>query len=130
MPVATFLRDKWMEYAVTTGDVATARPTAWHVALHSDDPGASGAANEISGSSYARVDVTADVSLTSGVATVDVSVVFPTVTSTGYDVTHVSLWSATSAGNCLFYGALAIPKSLAVGEAAVFATGELSFTVV
>jgi hypothetical protein len=124
--VADWLEDEWIKYAFTTTAMGT-RPTEWHVALHTGAPGDDGAANEVSGSSYARVSTTwtqVDNTVSNAAA-----VTFPTVTSAGYTVTHFSVWDDDTAGNCLYVGPLVLSKALAVGEAGNFAIGELILSV-
>jgi hypothetical protein len=124
--ITDYLETEWMKYAFTTTSMGT-RPTAWYVALHTADPTETGATAEVSGSSYARVSATwsQTVNVVSNVA----AITFPTVTSAGYTVTHFSVWDASTSGNCLFKGALAVGKALAVGEAANFAIGELILSI-
>jgi hypothetical protein len=127
MPASTYLRGEWMKYGFTTAAMGT-RPTAWHVSLHTADPGGTGA-SEVSGSSYARVNATALLSRTGSQVTNTGPISFPTVTGSPYTATHGGVWDASTVGNFLFSGALAVPKVLAVGDAGVFATGELLLDV-
>lgn len=128
MPASTYLRGEWMKYGFTATAMGT-RPTEWWVALHDDDPTAAGTANEISGSGYGRVEVTSDLQRTDSVVDNTAPITFATVITTGYDVLYASIWDDETAGNCLFYGALEVPKSLDVGDALVFATGEFVLDV-
>lgn len=123
---ADYLESEWMKYAFTATAMGT-RPTTWYVALHSADPTDVGNVGEISGSSYARTSTTW--TQTAGQVVNAASITFPTVTSSGYTVAYFSVYDASTAGNCLFQGALAVAKSLAVGEAATFAAGELILAV-
>lgn len=128
MPASTYLRNEYQKYGFSATAMGT-RPTVWYVALHTADPGAAGTANEVAGSSYARTSMgTPTVSGSS--VTNPGAVTFPTVTAAGYTVTHASIWDASAAGNCLFYGALSVAKALAVGDALVFATGELALNLI
>lgn len=130
MPATTYLRGEYQKYGFTTAAMGT-RPTAWYVALHTADPTAAGTANEVTGSGYARVVATATLTRTgSQVQNTAGSVSFPTVITTGYTVTHASIWDALTTGNCLYYGALAVAKVLAVGDALVFATNEILLDLV
>jgi hypothetical protein len=124
--ITNYLETEWMKYAFTNTAMGT-RPTAWYVALHTADPGETGATAEVSGSSYARQSTT----FTQTVNEVenDAPISFPTVTGSPYTVTHVSVWDAVSGGNCLYKGALTVSKALAVGEAGNFAIGELILNI-
>lgn len=127
MPLSSYLAAEVAKYAFVTGSAA-AEPTAWYVGLHSADPGLTGT-SEISGSAYARQGSIAFTRTGGVVKNTGVAITFPTVTTTGYTVTHVSVWDASSTGNLLITGALAVPKTLAVGEALSFASDELILTV-
>lgn len=128
MPASTYLRTEWMKYGFSASAMGT-RPSAWHIALHTADPGAAGTANEVSGSGYTRISMGTPTVAASQVTNAG-AITFPTVTDTPYTVTHASVWDAATAGNALFYGTLSVAKALAVGDALVFATGELDLDVV
>lgn len=110
-----------------TTDVVT-RPTEWHVALHTGDPGETGAANELSGNGYARQAAT--FSTASGGATANTgNLTFGPNTTTAWGViTHLSVWDASSAGNCLRKGALSAQKTVAVGDSITLNAGDLDLT--
>jgi hypothetical protein len=111
MPASTYLRGEWMKYGFTTTAMGT-RPTAWHVSLHTADPGGTGA-SEVSGSAYARVNATALLTRSGSQVTNSAgAVTFPTVITTPYTVTHAGVWDAATVGNFLFGGALAVAKVL------------------
>lgn len=128
MPASTYLRGEFMKYGFSATAMGT-RPTAWYIALHTADPGAAGTANEVAGSSYARQSMGTP-TVTGSQVTNAGAITFPTVTSAGYNVTYASVWDAVSSGNCLFYGQLAVAKALVVGDAMVFATGELDLDLI
>lgn len=128
MPVTTYLGGEWMKYGFTTTAMGT-RPTTWHVALHDGDPSAAGTANEITDSGYARVATTDLTRSGSTVTNSTGAVTFAAIDDAEVTITHASIWDASTAGNCLFYGALAVSKTLAVGDALVFATNELELSV-
>lgn len=125
MSAATdWLEAEWIKWAFTTESMGT-RPTAWTVKLHTGDPGETGASNEVTGSGYAAqtgVTFTRSANEVSNTA----AITFPTVTTTPYTVTHVSITDGT---NVLAKGALDVSKALAVGEAFIFSIGELKFNV-
>lgn len=126
--VATFLQDAWVKYAFTAEAMGT-RPTGWAVALHTGDPTQAGSGNEVTtalDSAYIRqaVSWTRVVGVVSNAALVS----FPIVVA-GYTVTHVSVWGSAT-GDCLYVGALALPKPLAVGDTFSFPIGQLVLSVV
>jgi hypothetical protein len=104
-------------------------PTAIFLSLHTADPGATGA-SEVSGSAYARVNVTAMFSASaSGAVTNDVQIDFPEVTTSSYTATHWGLWSASSGGTYYHGGDVNPDKLHAVGSIPSFAVGELDVTI-
>jgi hypothetical protein len=124
MSAATnYLEATLLDWAFTTDSVT--RPTAWTVHLHTGDPGEVGTSNEVSGSGY--VEQSATWERTDNEIANDAAITFPTVTSSGYTVTHVSIQDGDS--NVLAKGPLDVAKALLVGEALSFATGELKFTL-
>lgn len=104
---------------------AVAQP---YVALHSADPGDTGA-NELSGNGYARQ--TATFSAPAGGQTSNSGTITFGPASGGdwAQATHVSIWDAESAGNCLYAGALTTPKTVEDGDSGQFAAGALTVTL-
>lgn len=122
MPLSTYGATQAAKLLFT--NEAAVEPSAWYVALHTSDPGLTGSA-EVAGSSYARQG-SVGLTRTNGICkNTGVPITFPTITSAGYTVSHVSVWDAASGGNCLITGALGVPKVMAVGEAVYFAPDEL-----
>jgi hypothetical protein len=109
---------------------AVTRPTAWFVALHTGDPGATGASNEVlvaTDADYIRKAVTfAAVSAGTGQCLSDGAVSW-TVNgaSAGYTVTWASIWDAATVGNCIIKGQLPVARVLAAGGVLTFAIGEV-----
>ena len=107
---------------------AATRPTAWYAALHTGDPGEAGSANEVlvgTDADYVRKSITFDdptsgqsPSLGAATWTVDAG-------SGGYTVTHLSIWDASTSGNCLIKGALPVSRSLAASQVLTFAIGDI-----
>jgi hypothetical protein len=103
-------------------------PTAIHLSLHTADPGVAGS-NEVSGSAYARQNVTASFPAASG-GTLEnnVAVVFPTVTSPAYTVTHWGLWTASTAGTYIYGGPITPNRTHAIGTVPRFEIGEIDLS--
>lgn len=102
-------------------------PATLYLALHSADPGEAGTANELSGLGYARQAMTfggATLADPSVAATTDAQ----TFTASGgsWSVTHVSIWSASTAGQALFHGAMTASKTVNDGDDLVFAIGAVT----
>jgi hypothetical protein len=120
-------------------------PATVYVGLFTAAPSDSGGGTEVSGGSYARVQVgpsdsawestqgttTAVASSGTGGATQNGSVItFPTPTANWGSVTHFGIFDASSGGNLLFHGALAQAKSVNNGDPApTFAAGALDITL-
>lgn len=83
-----------------------------HVALHSGDPGATGANNEISGGSpaYARRAITWNAAASGNL---DSSAAPEFDVPGGTTVSHWSGWTASSGGTCLVTGALSASEAFA-----------------
>lgn len=124
-------------------------PSAIYVALHTGDPGETGANNEVSTSdtNYARKQYdpgyanwegtggeTTDVdSAGTGGATQNINQITFNTPSGGTNwgsISHFSLWSAATSGTCYFYGQLTTPKTVNQGDPApYFAAGDLDVTL-
>ncbi len=115
-----------LDWLMTTG--AAVRPTAWWVALHTGDPGETGSANELSGLGYARQSETFAVVVSA--ADNDSLLTFgPNITTDWGTVSHVSIWDAVTAGNCLAKGVLAASKAVAVDDSVTIAAAVLTLTL-
>ena len=93
--------------------------SALHVGLHTASPGRGGSlAAELSGHGYARMDIAALISgiTAEGVIVLISPLTFPDPTGSGGTVTHVSLNTASSAGNMRALKALAAPYVWQIGE--------------
>jgi len=109
-----------------TAGTAT-RPTAWHVALHTGDPGVAGTANELvvgTDPDYVRKSVTF-ATPASRQALSDAAVSWTAGTTAGYNITHVSIWDAATAGNCLLAAAKPVVVAVTTGKVTTFAIGEI-----
>ena len=97
-----------------------------YLSLHTADPTDAGTGAEVTGGSYARQTIS--FSAPSGNACSNSTQVtftgMPAVT-----VTHVGIWSASTAGNLLFYGALTASKVVAAGESFAVASAALTVTL-
>jgi hypothetical protein len=110
------------------------KPTVLGVALFTVTPSDSGGGTEVTGGSYARVDVPpldanwsapdATGGLTANVA----AITFPTATADWGTVVAVGIFDATSGGNLLFWGPLTANKVVSNGDTFSFAIGALTIT--
>lgn len=112
------------------------KPTVLAVALYTAAPGEAGGGTEVSGGSYARVqrdpldaNWTA-ASSTDGLTDNAAALTYPTPSANWGVITHTGIHDATSAGNLLVYGALAVSKTVNNGDPApAFAIGAFDVTV-
>jgi hypothetical protein len=120
-------------------------PSTVYVALFTAAPSDSGGGTEVSGGSYARVQVgpsdsawestqgttTAVASSGTGGATQNGgAITFPAPTANWGVITHFGIFDASTSGNLLFHGALAQSKTVNNGDAAPsFAAGALDVTI-
>lgn len=125
--LADYAEDLVLAWLLTTG--AATRPTTWYVALHDGDPGEPGNQDELVGDGYSRQSVTFDAP--SGGATENTAqLTFGPATGAGWgSVTHVSIWDASTAGNCLYKGPLSSPVTINAGDSLVFAAGNLDVSI-
>jgi hypothetical protein len=95
-----------------------------YVKLHVGDPGENGTANAAGETTRKAASFGPS---SGGVATSDADLTWASV-STAETISHVSMWDASSGGNCLGSGALAAAKTVAVGDTFQIASGQLTFT--
>lgn len=113
-----------------TNATAPTRPTAWYVAMHTGDPGETGASNELlvgADADYVRKSVTfADPVAGSGQSLSEASVSWTAdAASAGYTVTHLSIWDSLSGGECLIKGQLPVARSMAANQTLTLSAGDL-----
>ena len=113
---------KWL----LTTDSAT-RPSAWYVALFTSDPTDAGSGTEVSGTYYARTAVTFTV--TNDTATNSGAVTFPAAGGSWGTITHIGIYSASTAGNLLFHGQVTTSKAIDSGDTFTISTSNLSITL-
>ena len=109
------------------------KPTAVYFALYTAAPSDSGGGTEVSGGSYARVQVTqADAQWNAPAAAGLIdnvnAITFTTATANWGTITHVGIHDAVSAGNLLMWGALTASKVINNGDTFEFAAGDMDIT--
>jgi len=93
--------------------VAWVEPAAFYCKLHSGDPGAAGAYNAFGDAT--RQAATFAAAQADGTIVTSADMNWTSVTAAG-DVTHVSFWSAVSAGSFIGSDVLDTPRTLAIGD--------------
>ncbi len=105
------------------GGATPTRPTTRYLALHTADPTETGSTGELSGSGYSRQAITFGAA-SSGSASNTSTHTF-TATGSWGTVTHFSIWDASTAGNCLYKGALTTSRTVATGESLTVASAAI-----
>ena len=134
---SNYLEEKTLKHIlqnVSTNGAAYTAPTNLYVSLHTGNPGeANDGANEISGSGYAREEVTfGDVTTVADVCSVssNVTVTFNQATSDySANVTYIGIYDALTVGNLMFYGALSTQKQVTSGDVFQINSGSLTITL-
>ncbi len=114
-----------------TTTALAARPTSWFVGLHTGDPGIDGSANELTTATdpnYVRTAITWDESVVSDLTRVenDAEVAFPASGAAGsYTIQFITIWSASTGGNCLARLPLVPARAVAPAGIVRFPIGEI-----
>lgn len=106
-------------------NVALTSPTTVYLALFTVAPTDSGGGTEVVGGSYARQAITFSAPV-AGVVSNSGAVTFPTATANWGTVVAMGIFDASSAGNLLYYGALAVSKIVDNGDQISFANASLT----
>lgn len=103
------------------------RPTAIFVSLHTGSPGDTGTTELGAGSAYARQTATfAAASSGAGTTQNSNTITFgPATTSNWGTISGMGIWDASSSGNLLFWGTLATPRTINIGDSLQFAASGL-----
>jgi hypothetical protein len=115
-----------LDWMMTTASVV--RPTGWHVALHTANPGETGASAEVTtgtDSDYVRKSITFGASASGQSESAGAVSWTVNAASAGYTVSHISVWDAATSGNCLLKGALPVPRALVANQVLTFSIGDI-----
>lgn len=123
--MSNYLEDKLVNH--TLRNTAFTTPgTSIYVSLFTTDPTDAGNGTEVTGGSYARIQVTSWDAPSSNGTTANTSVItFPTATASWGTVTHFGIHDALTTGNLLIHGALTASKVVGSGDVFQFAAGDL-----
>lgn len=131
--LSDYLEQKLLDY-IFNGDAFASPDT--YIALFTSDPGDDGSGTEVSGGSYARVQVNPNggASPAWNQAVVDgdghlvdngADIEFPTATASWGTVTHMGIFDAATAGNLLWHGPLTASKAVGSGDSIKLSAGDL-----
>ena len=101
-------------------------PAAVYVKLHTGAPGEDGTAN--ASAETDRVAITFGAS-SNGTITSSNSPEWASWDAGSETISHISLWDASSAGNCLAVGALTSSKAVANGDTFRLPSGQVTLTI-
>jgi hypothetical protein len=139
---SNYLENKLVDHIFRA--TAYTMPTTIYVGLYTATPSDAGGGTEVTGGSYARVQVgpsttawnatqggTAGASSGTGGQTANAAdITFPAPTANWGVVTHFGIFDAVTAGNLLFWAALAASKTINGGDASPkFLAGALTCTL-
>ena len=111
MSISNYLEQKWLD--MLRGTAFTA-PAAAYLKLHLGDPGDDGTANASANTTRQAATFAA---ATSGAGTMATSATVSWISVPAAETySHWSLWDASTAGNCLWTGALASSATVAIGD--------------
>jgi hypothetical protein len=103
-------------------------PAAPYLALYTSDPTDADSGTEVSGTSYARQEITFG-EPSNGVSTNSAAIEFPQAGGSWGTVTHIGIRDAETSGNLLFHTPLDASKTIATGDVFRVAIGSLSVTL-
>lgn len=122
--LSNYLENKIIDHVLR--NIAYTSPgTSIYVALHTANPGEDGSGAEVSGTGYARVQVSAWEAPASRATENTNAINFPQAGGNWGTVTHVGIWDDDTAGNLLFYGELSASKVVTTGVTFSIAAGDL-----
>src|SRR3954468_1441131 len=107
-------------------NVPWTQPPAFYVKLHTADPGVAGATAAFGDAT--RQLGTFSPAAADGTITTSADINWTAVTAAG-TVSHVSFWSASSAGSFLGSDDLATPRTLAIGDNFTILTGDVDLSI-
>lgn len=122
MTISNYLEAKILDAVGNNVSLAVAQAYA---KLHIGDPGEDGTANAAGETTRQAVSFGAAVA---GAMSSDADVAWTNV-STAETYSHISLWDASVAGNCLWSGPLAVAKTVGVGDNFTIPSGDLDLTL-
>lgn len=140
--MSDYLENKLIDHIFR--NTAYSVPTTVYIGLLTAAPSDSGGGTEVSGGSYARVQVgpststwvgthgttTGASSGTGGQTSNAATITFPTPSADWGSITHFGIYDASTGGNLLFQGALTAAKTVNNGDPApTFQAGALTVTL-
>lgn len=110
------------------------KPAVIALALFTTAPSDAGGGTEVAGSNYTRVALNpldanwSAPTAGNGITSNSVAATFPVPSATWGTVTHFAIFDALSAGNMLFWGVLAVAKTINNGDTVPFPANGITVT--
>lgn len=127
---ADYLADKLLDHVLGGGEFT--RPATVYVALYTVAPTDTGGGTEVTGGSYARVEVVNNATnwpaASGGAKANGAEITFPEATADWGTVVALAILDAVTAGNFLYWADLTTSKAIGSGDTAKFAVGDLDVT--
>jgi hypothetical protein len=129
MSASNYLEDKLLDHALK--GTAYTQPDNIYLALFTTDPTDAGTGTEVSGTNYARVDISSSFAASSsGTKTTNADITFAAAGSGGFGtVTHLGIYDASTEGNLIFHGSLSASKEVSEGDIFQITSGNLSISL-
>lgn len=126
--LSNYTENKVLDHVV--GKTSFTMPSTW-LALFTVAPTDAGGGTEVTGGSYARVATAgADWSAASGGAITNANALtFPQATDNWGTIVAAALLDASSGGNMLIWGDLAVNKTVTTDDTISFPAGDIDFTL-
>lgn len=129
--MSNYLEKKLLDHSL--GKAAFTMPTTVYLALFTADPGETGSLTaEVSGGGYARQAITATMSAagtTTGQSANGSAITFGPSNADWGTISHVAIIDAQTGGNVLYYGPLAVARTLVNGDSFQLAANQLTVTL-
>jgi hypothetical protein len=125
MSLSNYLETKVMDAVFNNASPAAIQLANRYIKLHIGDPGEDGTGNAAAETTRKAVTGAAT---SNGVFTSVNDLTWTGVAGTE-TLSHISVWDASTAGNCLWVGALTAPKAVTAGDTFVISTGQLTATL-
>lgn len=126
--ISDYLEVKYINH-VLRNTAYTTPGTSIYVSLHTADPTDAGTGTEVSGTSYARIQVSAWDAAASRATQNTNAITWAAAGSNWGTVTHIGIWDALTTGNLLFYGQLTTSKDVNTGVTFSISAGDLDVSL-
>lgn len=124
------LENKLLDHVLGGGDYT--RPATVYIALYTVAEDDAGGGTEVAAGDYVRKAVTNNATnwpaASGGAKSNGTEIAFAEATSSWGTVVSFGIWDAVSGGNLMYWGDLAVSKTIDGGDTAKFAVGELDIT--